>query len=105
MRIRKNLNGTKGHWDNGTNRIYLHFLTEYYRFVYIFLQVTEDRFLADCGFCRIFVIEKVHRQNRPSVRCFVLLTPFISSSSELYFILFHPLLHQLLSNRNISSIG
>ena len=83
MRFRKNLNGTMGRWDIGTNGITLHFLTECWRFAYIFLQVTEGRFLADCGFCRIFVIEKVHRQNRPSVRCIVLLTPFIPSSSKL----------------------
>ena len=95
MRIRKNLNGTMGRWDNGTNGIDLHFLTEYWRFANIFLQVTEDRFLADCGFCRIFVIEKVPHQKCPSVRCFVLLTPFIPSASELYFILFHTLFRPL----------
>lgn len=83
MHFRKNLNGTMGRWDNGTNGIYLHFLTENWRFVYKFLQVTEGRFLADCGFCRIFVIEKVQRQNRPSVRCFVQFPPFIPPSFAL----------------------
>ena len=83
MRFRKHLNGTMGRWDNGTNGIDLHFLTECYRFANIFSQVTEDRFLADCGFCRIFVIEKVHHQKCPSVRRIVQFPPFIPSSSAL----------------------
>lgn len=92
-----------GQWDNGTKRNLFTFFTEYERFEYIFSQVMKGRFLADCGFCRIFVIEKVHRQNRPSVRCIVLLPPFIPSSSELYSVLFQTLIHPLHNSNSSSS--